>query len=210
MKQQSYIKRENPAQDRVIEYLRTAIFDGKCGLKDVPELIKRVIKEDLWRERMLPGTGETVVFGSFEEFTRTPPPEGLGTDYKTLSKLCAGDAETLDLLEQTRKSRKRGGDRRSENFKDNNENFERVKKGNSTEYALKRLRRHRLDLHRQVIAGKLSINQAMIEAGYRKQPLKISYDLQKTVVILKSTFAPSQLEELIALLRQSDSVEVCE
>jgi len=196
-------QRQNAAQERVIEYLRTAIFDGRCGLSDVPELIKRVVKEDLWRTRTLPKTGETVVFSSFEEFLRTSAPEGLGTDYQTLHRLCANDLETLDLLEQTKTLRKRGGDRRSETFKDDNVNFEKSSQGNSLTYALRRLRQHRPDLHGQIIAGELSVNRAMIEAGYRKQPLKISRDVRETAAALKSVFVPKQLEELITLLRQS-------
>jgi hypothetical protein len=158
VKQKSNIERENLAQERVIEYLRAAIFDGRCGLNDVPELIKRVIREGLWRRRVLPATGETIVFSRFEAFLRASPPEGLGTDYKTLHRLCAHDLVTIDLLEQTKQARKRGGDRKSETFKDNNVNFEKAKKGNSIEYAFKRLRQQRPDLHRQIIEGKLSVN----------------------------------------------------
>ena len=207
IKPQPNTERDNPVQareERVIDYLRAAIFDGSCGLADVPELIKRVIREDLWRRRVLPGTGETVVFSRFEAFLHTSPPEGLGTDYKTLHRLCADDVETVDLLEQTKRSRNRGGDRRSAAFKDDNVNFERTNQGNSLEYALKRLRRHRPDLHGQIIEGRLSVNQAMIRAGYRKPPMKISRALHETAAALKSVFAPKQLEELIALLRQPD------
>lgn len=197
-------QRQNPDRERVIEYLRAAIFDGKCGLSDVPALIKRVIKEDLWQMRVLPGTGETVVFKRFEAFLRAAPPEGLGTDYKTLHKLCADDLETVVLLERTKTLRKQGGDRKSKNFKDDNVNFEKASKGNSLEYALNRLRRHRPDLHGQIIKGEMSVNQAMIQAGFRKQPVQISCDLQKTAATLKLVFSSLQLENLISLLQQSD------
>ena len=206
IKAQPITERDNPSpqQERVIEYLRAAIFDGRCGLSDVPALINRVIREDLWRRRVLPGSGETVVFSRFEAFLQAAPPEGLGTDYKTLHRLCADDVETIDLLEQTKRSRNRGGDRRSAAFKDDNVNFERASQGNSVAYALRRLRRHRPDLHRQVIEGEMSVNRAMIEAGYRRQPLKISRDVRETAMALKSVFALGQLEDLIALLQQSD------
>ena len=114
-----------------------------------------------------------------------------GADYKMLHRLCAGDAETLDLLAQASRSRKRGGDRRSESFKVDDGNFEPTKKGNSVEYALKRLRRQRPDLHRQVIEGKLSVNRAMIVASYRKRPLPISRDLNKTAAVLRTVFSSS-------------------
>jgi hypothetical protein len=40
--------------------------------------------------------------------------------------------------------------------------------GNSVEQALRRLRSQRQDLHARVLAGELSANAAMVEAGFRK------------------------------------------
>lgn len=198
-------ERQPLTRERVIEYLRVAILDGKCGLVDVPELIKRVVREDLWRERILAATGEKIVFREFAEFMRTAPPEGLGTDNQTLRRLCADDPEAIGLLDRVKASRTRGGDRKSRNFKNNNVNFEKVKKGNSIEYALKRLRQQRPDLYQCVINSNLTVNQAMIEAGYRKRPLQITLDLNKTAAALKSVLSPGQIEQLISLLqRQSE------
>jgi hypothetical protein len=56
--------------ERVIEYLRIAVFDGKCGLKDVPNLIKQVIRKEFWRERTLPKISEKVVLRSFYRLPR--------------------------------------------------------------------------------------------------------------------------------------------
>jgi hypothetical protein len=44
----------------------------------------------------------------------------------------------------------------------------------------------------------------MIQAGYWKPAVQMSRNLEKTVLALKSVFSPAQLEELIALLQQSD------
>jgi hypothetical protein len=186
--------------ERVIEYLRTAVFDGKCGLKDVPELIKRVIKEELWRERTLPKTSEKVVFGSFEEFLQTSPPEGLGTDLKTIRKLCNEDVETLDLLEQVKLKKFRGGDRKSESFKDGNTNFEIPEVKNTKSYGLNRLRNQRPDLHKLVIEGKLSVNQAMIEAGFRNRKFQITKDIEKVCEFIKQNFRDDEIVELVNLL----------
>ncbi len=190
--------------ERVIEYLRAAIFDGKCGLRDVPELVKQIIREDLWRTRVLPKSGEKIEFTSFAEFLAAAPPEGLGADYQTLRKLCFDDPQTLELLELTRASRAQGGDRRSADFKDNNVIFEKAGQGNSTGYALKRLRKSRPDLHEQVIKRKMSVNQAMVRAGFRKRPVQITNDLHKTAEALKSAFSAGELEQLISLLQAND------
>jgi hypothetical protein len=188
------------AKTRVIEYLRTAIFDGKCGLSDVPELIKRVINEELWRERTLPKTGEIVVFKTFEEFLQTSPPQGLGTDYKMIQRLCAENLETLDLLELVKKKRTHGGNRKSESFKRNNVTFEISKRGNSVEYALKRLRKEKPDLHKQIIEGKLSVNQAMIAAGFRQKKVQITKDVHAVGRFIKANFSDAEIGEILELL----------
>jgi hypothetical protein len=60
-----------------------------------------------------------------------------------------------------------GGDRRSADFQTDNV---RLKYGNSALYTLKRLKRERPDLFQQVLGGRLSANEAAIEAGFRKKP----------------------------------------
>lgn len=186
--------------ERVIEYLRTAIFDGNCGLNDVPHLIKRVIQEDLWQKRILPKSNERVTFSSFEEFLRTSPPQGLGTQMKTIQKLCAEDLEILELLEQIKTKRFWGGDRKSEVFKVDIINFEKAKKGTSVEYSLKRLRKQRPDLHQSVLAGKISVHQAMIKAGFRKPKFQITKDLEKIVEFIKKEFNQSEIAYLLEKL----------
>lgn len=184
----------------MIEYLRTAIFEGNCGLQDVPNLIKRVIKEDLWQVRTLPKTQEIIKFQTFEEFLQTSPPEGLGTNLKTIQKLCHEDIETIDLIEQVRTKRFQGGDRRSERFKDGNTNFEIKETKNTKSYALKRLRKERPDLHQQVLEGKLSVNQAMIQAKYRQQKYQIEKDIHKLSRFIKTHFDKTEIEKLLDLL----------
>lgn len=52
--------------------------------------------------------------------------------------------------------------------------------GNSRTYALRRLARHRPDLHAQCLAGELTANAAMVQAGFRdKAPSRKATPLQK-------------------------------
>lgn len=53
--------------------------------------------------------------------------------------------------------------------KDDNVPFEKPQLGNSRSYALRRLRELRPDLHGKVLANELSVNRAMIAAGFRKK-----------------------------------------
>ncbi len=46
-------KSESKSEDRLVDFLRSAIYDGSAGLSDVPALVKRVIEENLWQERFV-------------------------------------------------------------------------------------------------------------------------------------------------------------
>lgn len=200
------------ADDRLVDYLRSAITDGSAGLSDAPALVKRVIEEAAWKERYVPQIKETIVFTTFREFVEAVPPEGLGTTLKTLRRLCADEKAVLDLIEQTERQPGRGGDRRSRNFKNNLESnsknnnitFEKSARGNSLGYSLRRLREHRADLHRKVLSGEISAHQAMIQAGFRKKSFQIPQDLVRAGKIIKRRFTRTEIARLIKLLQQEE------
>lgn len=191
------------SDDRLVDFLRSAISDGNAGLSDVPALVKRVIEENLWQERYVTQSKETIRFATFRKFVEAAPPEGLGTNLKTLQRLCADATEILDLIERTREPLRRGGDRRSKKFKGfkaDNVTFEKPARGNSKSYALRRLRETRPELHGKVLAGELSVNGAMIAAGFRKRNLSLSKDLEKSARAIKDYFSRGEIDQLILLL----------
>jgi len=191
------------SDDRLVDFLRSAITDGRAGLSDVPALVKRVVGENLWRERYVHQSKETISFKDFREFVEAAPPEGLGTTLKILQRLCADDARAVDLIEQTRAARKRGGDRRSEKFKSfkrDNVTFEKPPRGNAVSYSLRRLRENRADLHQKVLLGELSVNRAMIAAGFRRKSISITKDIEKTARAIREYFNPEEIGRLIEYL----------
>lgn len=203
------IDTESANAHSLIENLRSAISDGAAGLFDALLLVRQIIEGALWQQRFVPETKKTVTFHSFEEFVCQSLPEGLGASKKILFKLCAGDVETLDALDCALQGTSHGGDRRSKEFKSDNVkleidgiNSDRYKSGggNSIIYALRRLRKSRPDLHRRVLEKEASINQAMIEAGFRRQSMVIQIDVIKVGETIKKHFTRQQISELIKLL----------
>lgn len=188
------------SENRTIDYLRSAISDGKAGLNDVPALIKRVIEEDLWRERYVYQTKEIARFDSFREFVEKPPPEGLGANLKMLRKLCADAPVVIDLIEQAQENLPHGGDRRSRDFKSNNVMVENLPRGNSSGYSLKRLRDRFPALHQKVLSGELSVNQAMIAASLRRKSIYITRDIEKTAQIIQKHFTRREIDRLVEYL----------
>lgn len=153
-------------RDIYVSNLQSALDDGERGLQHVPGHIKRIIREDMWQERIVQATGELAEYDHFAEFVNDPPPKGLGADVDMLKRMCKKDDEALRLLREV-VTGSHGGDRRSEEAtNDNNVTNGRVT-GNSKDYTLDRLAREDAELYEKVVADEMSANAAAIEAGFR-------------------------------------------
>lgn len=185
--------------DVVVSCLRSAITEGAAGLSDVPGLLKRIILEDMWRERVVQETGEIAPFERFVDFIQTKPLEGLGTDRKTLERLCADDKEALNLL--TKATTGKPGDNQYTVVNDNVMNHDNAEQGNSATYALRKLRTDAPALHRLVIAGELSPHAAMVEAGFRRKTVSIPVDDVRAIArALIRHLTVDQIDELTRIL----------
>lgn len=176
-------------RDELVSDLRKKLSSGDFALRDVPQVIQLIIRDEMWRERMIRATGQVQRFERFIDFVTTDPLEGLGTDVKTLQRLCSDNPEALDLLDQALSSRQ--GERT-----DLVSNVHKVDRpaGNASAAALRKLRKHRPDLHALVLAGKLSPHAAMVQAGFRVKTATIPIDSDKTVDMLARHFDPEKLE----------------
>ena len=171
------------------------MLDGESGLKNVPGLVLRVINEELWRERIIAQTGERVQFQSFAGFVVAEPLDGLGTDLRTLKRLCADSPVALDAI--VRETTGRQG------HKTNNDNVmvsKEAEQGNSSEYALRRLRKDRPDLHERVRSGEMSPHAAAVEAGFRRRTIQIPADPYEAAAALGKRFSRNDLVRLVELL----------
>ena len=194
----------------VVDALRSALRYGGSSLADVPTLLKQIIAEDLWRERVVQQTGEIARFERFVDFVQTPPLEGLGADLRMLQRMCGDDDKALDLIDQATVG-ERGAPEGNQNAarpKTNSDNVticlarDDPERGNGRQYALRRLRKERPDLHEQVITGKVSPNAAMIEAGFRERTITIPLNVEKMARAIQHHFDAEQRRELVALLSE--------
>ena len=190
--------------DVFVSELRWAIRQGETGLGGVPGLLKRILKEERWKKRVVQKTGEIIEFKTFREFVTTPPLEGLGADLDLINRICYADAESVSLLDRETTG-KPGGDKKSEQYNltvDNvNSGLPERPTGNALRYALRRLRRERPELHERVLGQELSANAAMIEAGFRDKTITVPIDPERAARSIKRHFTPAQQAELISFLR---------
>jgi len=94
-------------------------------------------------------------------------------NYEDLSNLFSSDLHLRDLLREAKygELESHGGDRRSQEAREQPDNVRLKDWGNSSAYTIARLQRDNPELHERVVSGELSANKAAIEAGFRKPPL---------------------------------------
>jgi hypothetical protein len=194
--------------DFVVHDLRQAL-KGDQWLSNVPGLLKRLIKEDLWRRRTIEATGEIVEFDRFVDLVTAPPLEGLGTTVDLLRRVCSGDIEAAARLEDALQEQPGApaGNRNAAKTTDNNINncFSTEREsptGTSRAAALRKLRKSAPELHAQVIAGELSPHAAMVQAGFRKPMLSIPADPDGAAAALRRNCDAAFIARLVELLQR--------
>ncbi len=160
----------------LVDALGSSLRKGDHALGTVPALLRQVLEGDAWRD-FETSRGEHVEHRRFADFVTAPPLKGLGTTVDLVRRIVADDVVVLDLLDQALQS-PHGGDRKSGEIKADVINLDSgsVPDGTSKDYALRRLRKDRPDLHGDVLAGRLSAHAAMVAAGFRRKTQTIRLD----------------------------------
>ncbi len=196
-------------RNQVIEDLRRDLKSGRHGLQGVPTAIKLVLRDDMWKEQILPRTGEIVTFDRFEAFVSAPSHKGgLGSSMALVDRICADDPELINLIDQV-KQRPRGGDNGNQYTGGNVDNINiATPDGNTKQSAIRRLRKDRPDLHAQVLAKGISPHAAMVEAGFRRKTATVPVDdPDKVSAFLAKHFEPAEIRKIADLavhLREGD------
>ncbi len=184
--------------DGVVMVLRSSILTGGHSLEFIPDAVARLIRENLWQERIDSHTRSVERFATFDEFVETKPSRGLGTTVRRLQQLCQDRPDVLDLIDQARQ-RPNGINQYSEGF-DNVQTL--APTGNSTDAALRRLRKDRPDLHQRVINKELSAHAAMIEAGFRKKTFTLPEEPRAAARALYHHYNCNDFQVLLTALHE--------
>lgn len=176
----------------VVQALQSAVIHGEQKIDAIPDLVKMVIRKEMWKCRVTPQTGGTVEYRNFAEFVADDPPEGIGASMETLKRICLGDVEAVDLIDQALKGKQ--GSRTDLVY-----NIHEVIRpsGTSRDASLRRLRKDRPDLHARVVAGEVSAHRAMVDAGFRPKTATIPLEPEPAARALLRHFGPEGLAEVI-------------
>lgn len=170
-----------------VETLGSSLKHGGSALSDVPDLLKRVLREEAWRcfqTRM----GEVVEHEQLGDFIATPPLAGLGATVELVENICRDDPEALQMLRTTLKGTR---------------NNVTPRRGNRRDYGLERLKENAPELHAEVLAGSLSAHAAMVQAGFRPKTFTVRADRPQSVATsLRRYMKPDDLATLARLLSE--------
>lgn len=192
-----------------ISMLYHAIRNGSSGLDDVPNLIKQIVQEKMWKSLIVEETGEVVEFASFGEFVKTAPPEGIGASLDTVKKLCRDDNEAMALIDEALGSNQ-GKRNDLNNFFNNIQEVhdEEAPVGTSRQAGLRRLRKLESEgnqkaatLRKRVLSNELSVNAALIELKLRPKTITLPLDPKKAAATIKRHFSTDDIEALIEELQ---------
>jgi hypothetical protein len=154
------------AHGEMVRDLGRAVVEGPRGLRGVQNLIVAVVREEAWRDFVVPGTGEHFTYGpdEFARFITAHPFAGLGADLATVRALCEGDVEAERAIDGATQPLNKNGT--NQHAGDRNPI---PSTGRGRDYDIARLKRDAPELAEMVINGELSANAAAIEAGFRKR-----------------------------------------
>jgi hypothetical protein len=140
----------------------TRIEEKICGLKaaqKLPELIEEILREEMWRERLLESRAEPVKFDHIEDFIEAESPLGWGVEVGFVFQLVDRHMPAYCLLDEALQ-RPPGRPAR---------NLDGVKRfaaptGNSKRSHLRWLRANTPDLYTKVFKGEFTISDAWNQA----------------------------------------------
>jgi hypothetical protein len=190
-----------------VQSLSETLSSGEIGLKHVPELLKRVLSEKMWQERVVPQTREVAKFATFQQFVEGTPPNGLGATVELLFQMVDNDPVAYALLAEAT-GRKAGNPTGNNQYSGINNNIinSTSKQGTGKAYGLRTLRKYAAsspavaELQEAVLGGKLSVNAALVQAGLREKTITVPVDPERAAGTIARHFTQAQLAALISEL----------
>lgn len=209
----------------LVQGLQSSLSRSELNSNTVPGLVRRIIKEDAWKEFILPDDRIIRNPADFRRFIEGDRPEGCQTPLHVLRRMVA-DTDVADDVEQLL----RGTPGNDASPRDATGRFSipspcdgmaepdvipfdapapRVrdytresKQGNSVGYTLRRLEKEAPELLAAVKAGDLSPNAAAVKAGFRDKAITVPSSPRKAARVLLRHFSGEALAELVDALSQ--------
>ena len=181
----------------------------------IPDAIISLLEDNTKEDRKylkskIMQTGEYRTFKTFKQFVETHRPLGLGIELNQLKELCSRNDNAIELIdrEEVWDGRQGGNGSNQYQSKANPDNVSNcsIDYGNSKQSGIRRLRKDRPDLLEQVLNNEMSVNKAMIQAGFRKKTITIPLDIFDIARILKKHLDHEKIKKLSDILLDKNNM----
>ncbi|MFI6291422.1 hypothetical protein ACIBEJ_07520 [Nonomuraea sp. NPDC050790] len=200
---------------RIVAEVSAVIGQARPALARAAEGIRALLDTEAWREFTGPG-GELVEHDDLLEFITADPPRGLGVTPGLVRALVADDLDVAARLDQaltaTRPDQETEPFHEAEPFQGAepahevapDQEAEPAQEAERPETpALRRLREDAPALHSKVVAGELSTNAAMVQAGFRPRTISVPVSRPENAAkALRRNLSREELVELVTLLSE--------
>lgn len=158
------------------------------GLRQFPGMLKRIIETRAWESRMT--RGRVIELSSLRELITAKPIDGWGEDIRKVENVIKDDAECLAMFREAIVEKPGKRAKASDFNSDNVTNKTSDDRGNARAYSISRVQRECApEVVKEVMAGKLSPNAALVQAGLREnRQVYIPKDPAKAVEKLQQAF----------------------
>lgn len=174
--------------DRYVKLAQDALEQEKYRRHEIPELIKRLLESEQWKERN-PNDEllETKVFDYFPAFVEEVRPWGLEIEWTFIQDLCKGYGEVELALAKVVTGKRPEG-------------MKHIIRKTAKQKQLMQLEAHRPDLLEKVHKGEMSANAAMMEAGFIKPKVKAVKEPENVAEMIKKHFSAEEIAQIIKIL----------
>ncbi|MEV4895961.1 hypothetical protein AB0K48_42010 [Nonomuraea sp. NPDC055795] len=189
---------------RIVAEVSAVIGEARPTLARAAIGVRALLDAEAWREFTGPG-GELVEHGDLVEFITADPPRGLGVTPGLVRALVADDLDVAAQLDQALLAATPARPLQPEEREtaDDGETPEEAHVPAPETPALRRLREDAPALHSKVVAGELSTNAAMVQAGFRPRTISVPVSRPENAAkALRRNLSREELVELVTLLSE--------
>ncbi len=189
---------ESSYPDEIIKSLSSSVHWGHDNLVAVPNLLRMVLENNMWRKRYVRLTEQIVEFEGFEDFVTALPPEGLGTSLQVLRSLCHEHSDLLTMISQIAGS---SDVHRSET---SDQSDTEAAQHLARQLLLERLHSDNQDeIAEELEQGRITLNYAAEAVGYKDLRIAVSkLDAASAAQTLINNLSPDVLRLLVRLLTE--------
>ncbi len=209
------------ANGTTVRLLQSSLSKSETNVSGVWKIFRNLDKDNAWMRFRFPDEDGAKLYiysaSDFRRFIESPWPNGCNTSIDLLRRMVRDTPAwpAFERLIRGEPGNPTGANQHSAGNSDNVTDSSDAKDpatvpvskkqaptGNSVNYAMSRLEKKKPELYADVVAGKISPNAAMVQAGFRKKSMTVPAIPADAARVLARNFTGDQLGELIDELQK--------